>query len=79
MGRSDNNVPRGGDILGLGDVVPGSGAPSHTSQDPEEVRKRRERMREGADDMTPVENDMPPSSGATSIDMGSGGEGTDIE
>ena len=39
-------------------------------------------MREGADDMvtgTTATDATPRTPGATSIDMGSGGEGTDIE
>lgn len=41
--------------------------------------RRRRRMSEGADELTPEPTDMPRSSGATGIDMGSGGEGTDLE
>jgi hypothetical protein len=36
-------------------------------------------MSEGADELTPAATTPERGSGATSIDMGSGGEGTDIE
>jgi hypothetical protein len=79
MDRSDDKNQRAGDILGLGDVVAGDTTAPHASLDPEEVRKRRERMHEGADDMTSTTRDLPRGGGATGIDMGAGGEGTDIE
>jgi hypothetical protein len=80
MDRSDEqNNQRTGDVLGLGDVVSDESRPRHTSMDPEEERKRRARMQEGADDLTPASSDMPRRSGATGIDMGAGGEGTDVE
>ncbi len=80
MARSDEKDPqRMGDVLGLGDVVAGDTAAPHTSQDPEEIRKRRERMHEGADELTEGTTDTPRRPGATGIDMGAGGEGTDVE
>jgi hypothetical protein len=80
MARSDDqNNSRAGDILGLGDVVPGDSTAPHTSQRPDEVRKRHARMQEGADDMTNAAHEQPSSGGAASVDMGAGGEGTDIE
>ena len=80
MAPSDENQDkRAGDVLGLGDVTPGDSGISHASNDPDEVRKRRARMHEGADSLTAVESDVPHGGGATGIDMGAGGEGTDIE
>ena len=77
MARSDDQTTqRSGDILGLGDVVAGE---TPTPRDADDVRKRRERMQEGADDLTPTRTDETRGAGATGIDMGSGGEGTDIE
>lgn len=79
--RSDEaRDKRAGDILGLGGVTGGD----HTvnSLGTEDEERRRRRMREGADDMvsgTTATDATPQSSGGTSIDMGSGGEGTDIE
>ena len=46
----------------------------------DEARRRR-RMSEGADEVTPTATETTPTrgSGATGIDMGAGGRGTDIE
>ena len=76
-----------GDILGLGDVTPSSGpndeirnrASSPRPRETEEAR-RRHRMNEGADEVLPSEeHPAHHGSGAASVDMGSGGDGTDIE
>lgn len=78
--RSDEaRDTRNGDVLGLGNVAPAPGAP-HTHET-DEARRRR-RMREGADSMTGAEGAVDTSDhgpGATGVDMGSGGDGTDIE
>jgi hypothetical protein len=74
-----------GDILGLGGPIKSDAdldqesAPATTIADEEE--KRRRRMSEGADELTPTASETTPrrSSGATGIDMGAGGRGTDIE
>jgi hypothetical protein len=77
-----------GDILGLGGAPPPERAddevtnrePSGSSGYESEEAKRRRRMSEGADELTPsTEHVHHHGSGATGIDMGSGGEGTDIE
>ena len=75
-----------GDILGLSDASSSSSnvndeivnrAPSDSSS---EAEKRHRRMSEGADEVTPSgETAYRHGSGATGIDMGAGGEGTDIE
>lgn len=72
------------DILGLGG--PGSTDKNlepmgSSSAHPESDRaRRRRRMSEGADDLTPEPTGLDRGgSGATGIDMGSGGEGTDLE
>ena len=69
---------REGDVLGLGgSVVPKTPEDPSAADDEESVRRRRERMR--AEDDTFVSSDIEgPHPGATGIDMGSGGEGTDI-
>jgi hypothetical protein len=76
--RSDEK--RSGDVLGLGDVRGGGtdigGAPLAHETDEEQ---RRRRMREGADEMVTGTGATPRGNGATGIDMGAGGEGTDIE
>ena len=48
----------------------------------EERQRRRRRMSEGADSVTPSTGGNTvshPGPGATGIDMGAGGEGTDVE
>jgi len=80
--RSDEarNQKRQGDILGLGGVTGGHHAVNSLGTEDEERRRRR--MREGADDLvtgTTATDATPQSSGAASVDMGAGGNGTDIE
>jgi hypothetical protein len=75
----DETPPRQGDVLGLGgaDVPKTPGDPS-TEYDAESVARRRARARaEGEPETTAT--DRPQSPGATGIDMGGGGTGTDIE
>jgi len=83
-------MARSGDILGLGDAGLPSSTPSSTndeirnressSSDSEEAKRRR-RMNEGADELTPstTGSEHQGGHGAAGIDMGAGGEGTDIE
>ncbi|HEY3884233.1 MAG TPA: hypothetical protein VGL62_03420 [Vicinamibacterales bacterium] len=71
-----------GNILNIGDVTPshdGSAVPRPRKTD---EQKRRDRMERGADEaMTSTEEEVPVhhGSGGTGADMGSGGDGTDIE
>jgi hypothetical protein len=74
------------DILGLGgpdstekNLEANDMADSMTTVD-EEARRRR-RMSEGADEVTPAPTGVRGGTGggATGIDMGAGGQGTDIE
>jgi hypothetical protein len=79
MARKDDK-DRVGDVLGLGDIE----TPSAIEREPgmrheSDAARRRERMREGADELTPSATTPERGSGATGIDMGSGGDGTDIE
>jgi hypothetical protein len=75
---------RTGDVLGLGNAggsvsnrEPGAAGVASSEAD---ASKRRRRMSEGADELTPEAGDMHQGGGgATGIDMGAGGEGTDIE
>ena len=85
MGRSktDRTKPAGS-VLGLGDAGSSiinreSSFPSPSSETDE--AKRRRRMSDGADELTPSTEGSAHSGGhgATGIDMGAGGEGTDIE
>lgn len=73
-----------GDILGLGGPdateknLETDSTPATTFSD--EEAKRRRRMSEGADELTPTPTaPRRGQGGATGIDMGSGGEGTGIE
>jgi len=81
-------MARSGDILGLGDVTPGRGSDGITnressiseSSDEMERRRRMRRMNEGADEVAPSsDTGHQGGHGATGIDMGGGGEGTDLE
>lgn len=74
------------DILGLGgpdstekNLEASDMADSMTTTDEEERRRRR--MSEGADEVTPAPTGVRGGTGggATGIDMGAGGQGTDIE
>ena len=80
MSRSDK---RTGDVLGLGDagssITNREDSFSSSSDSETDQARRRRRMSEGADEVTPTADTPHRSSGATGIDMGSGGEGTDIE
>jgi hypothetical protein len=69
---------RSTDILGLGgSPVPKMPGDPSASNDPESVRRRRERAMESEEPMTHEDGDRQ-RSGATGIDMGSGGQGTHI-
>jgi hypothetical protein len=76
-----NKKDRVGDVLGLGNTpaspIIGSGSIAGES----DQARRQHRMNEGADELTPTATTTTPprTSGATGIDMGSGGEGTDLE
>ena len=76
---SDRDEPlREGEVLGLGgSAVPKAPSDPVTEFDEESIARRRARST-GADDDTAATN-LPRSSGATGIDMGAGGSGTDID
>ena len=73
------------DILGLGgpdaNIKNLEGSDIDSASPADEQARRRRRMNEGADDITPAPTGVRGGSGggATGIDMGAGGEGTDIE
>lgn len=73
----DDKITSG--ILGLGNSpVPKEPGDPTTSNDPESVAQRRARMQEGeAEDR--AEETSEQHHGATGIDMGAGGHGTDIK
>ena len=68
---------REGDILGLGDFVPPKSPDDPTTEfDDESVARRRARINEGELDGG---SEVPRTKGATGIDVGSGGTGSDLE
>jgi hypothetical protein len=73
------------DILGLGGPDSNvknldSTRPEASPADSNEAGRRRRRMSEGADELTPGPTGVRGGNGgATGIDMGDGGEGTDLE
>jgi hypothetical protein len=79
---NDTDEPdRAGDVLGLGgSAVPKAPGDPSASADAGAVRQRRARAM-GTEDDPRVEREDPykPGKGATGIDMGAAGEGTDIE
>ena len=85
MARQKKNRPANppGEVLGIGHIDTAvvnreSGVPPTSSAD--EARRHR-RMNEGADELVPGTQSTPAQhgAGAASVDMGAGGEGTDIE
>jgi len=80
--RKNPSSSRPGEVLGLGgsDNTMNRESSMHAPVSPasEEARRHR-RMNEGADELVPERSTTPAGSGATGIDMGSGGGGTDIE
>ena len=71
-----SSTSRDGDVLGLGgSAVPKMPGDPSASNDPASVRKRRERAL-GADEERAGRSDD--QHGATGIDMGAGGHGTDV-
>jgi len=84
MARQKNGSDtRPGEVLGIGRIdTPAvkreSGfAPASSADD----KRRDRRMNEGADELVPGTQSTPAQhgSGAAGVDMGAGGEGTDIE
>lgn len=75
--HDDETPKRDGDILGLGGAaVPKEPGDPGTEYDPQSVAQRRARARAGEEEATPAEDPDRQRSGATGIDMGSGGQGT---
>jgi hypothetical protein len=77
--RNDDEPVREGDILGLGGiVVPKSSEEPNTSFE-KDVTRNSESIRDEDEDMRQSETAYKRSPGATGIDMGGGGSGTDVE
>ena len=79
--RDENAEPaREGDILGLGGAsVPKTPGDPHTEYDEHSVAQRGARASAGDERLGQRDDDLQRSKGATGIDMGSGGSGTDID
>jgi hypothetical protein len=79
MNDTDEVGARQGDVLGLGGAsVPKTPGDPSVSNDPASVRKRRERAMGSEDSGVRHEDPDRQRSGATGIDMGSGGQGTHV-
>jgi hypothetical protein len=77
--KEDKQDPITNGILGLGGApVPKEPTDPTTENDPESVARRRTRMREDLDEHAQTEDPDRQRSGATGIDMGSGGQGTHL-
>ena len=75
---TDADETRTGEVLGLGgSPVPKMPGDPSASSDPASAARRRERMR-SEEEAAPREDPDLHHKGATGIDMGSGGEGTDV-
>ena len=76
--ESKDEALQEGEVLGLGgSPVPKSPVDPVTEFDEESIARRRARSR-GEDEIVEGTN-LPRSTGATGIDMGAGGSGTDVE
>ena len=74
-----DDMNRTGDVLGLGGgAVPKAADDPTASSDPESVARRRERALEDEMRSSNREDPYRQSPGATGIDMGAGGRGTDV-
>ncbi|HEX4565970.1 MAG TPA: hypothetical protein VH138_05025 [Vicinamibacterales bacterium] len=72
-----------GEVLGIGHITPSTVNDESRVRPPssaDEARRQR-RMNEGADELVPGTQSTPAQhgGGAAGVDMGAGGEGTDIE
>lgn len=76
--EENTETARSGDVLGLGGAaVPKMPGDPSASDDPESVARRRERAL-GDEETVTTEDPDRQRSGATGIDMGSGGQGTHL-
>lgn len=78
--RTDNEPPRQGDVLGLGRIaVPKSSDDPAAQFDEESTTERHERSRGEDEDQRREDTAYKHGAGATGIDMGAGGTGTDVD
>jgi hypothetical protein len=77
---TDNEPQRQGDVLGLGgSVVPKSSVDPSAEFDEESVAQRHARSRGENEDQRRENTAFKHGAGATGVDMGAGGTGTDVE
>jgi hypothetical protein len=83
MARKDRSETTPGDVLGIShiDTPAANSEPRIARPATADEARRRRRMNEGADELVAGTQSTPAQhgGGAAGVDMGSGGEGTDIE
>ncbi len=77
--RNDDEPVREGDILGLGGALPPKSSTEPSTSFEKDVTRNSESIREEDEDMRQGDTAYKRSPGATGIDMGGGGSGTDVE
>jgi hypothetical protein len=77
--RSDAEPKREGDILGLGGATVPSRSNDPSTSFEQDVTRNSESVRDEDEDMREGDTAYKRSPGATGIDMGAGGSGTDVE
>jgi len=82
MKRNSHKPERTGDVLGLGGADASIVNSDHReSFGSDAARRRDKRMNDGADELVPDTRSVEPQSGhgQASVDMGAGGDGTDVD
>lgn len=77
--RNDEEPVRQGDILGLGGALPPKSSNEPSTSFETDVTRNSESIGEEDEDMRHGDTAYKRSPGATGIDMGAGGSGTDVE
>jgi hypothetical protein len=77
--RNDNEPVREGDILGLGGALPPKSSDEPSTSFEHDLTRNSESIRDEDEDMRDGDTAYKRGSGATGIDMGAGGSGTDVE
>jgi hypothetical protein len=82
MGRKNRSDKSPGEVLGIAHIEPPvRNRDSNVTPASADEARRHQRMNEGADELVPGTQSTPAQhgGGAAGVDMGAGGEGTDIE
>jgi hypothetical protein len=77
--RDEDEPRREGDILGLGGATPPRSSTDPATSFEHDVTRNSESIRDEDEDMREGDTAFKRSPGATGIDMGAGGSGTDVE